>query len=326
MWFHVTPPMMGNLSHTASSPKPQRTQTFRPNCTHMIMERIFGEHFCHMCNQISPFGWVYICRQRTEYGGQEYRTPSKPPKPSLQTGQKSEQRKELESIGVSAWIIKEIENGLYNEAQIEKIKEQKLHVNATRAAQESRNKGSASVPCKFQCCHKCRPTFVDRTYMSFESVFADEIPPITAAEIPNLCVVKIDHLYDLRSRETSSSSTETKETKETSSQDTPTSDKADSPQSTDDEGLANARWPETEQPAKHDKCATKEDQAPYQVIASKNTTDSTDDVSFKSCEDELEVDGGIALTEEAVEMHVPDMTTQPIENAEITSSQAPVQS
>ncbi|KAL9096991.1 MAG: hypothetical protein Q9165_000955 [Trypethelium subeluteriae] len=314
-----------------------------------------------MCHQISPFGWVYICRQGTGYGGQGCKSPSESSKPSLQTEQKSEQRKKLESIGVSAWIIKEIENGLYSPAQIEKIKEQKLHVNAVRAAQESRSKGTTFVPCKFQCCHSCRPTFVDRTYMSFESVFADEIPPITAAEIPNLSLVKIDELCDPKSRETSSFSSETTGTKETSSQDTYTSDKADGRQTRCDEGLANARWPETEQPAKDDKHATKEDQAscksqqqapkcvnalsskpPFyapggnlvnyanifadQMNVTRNTTDSTDDVSFKSCEDELEVNGGVALTEEAVEMHVPDMTTQPIENSEIASSQTSVQS
>ncbi|KAK5003287.1 hypothetical protein LTR28_010352, partial [Elasticomyces elasticus] len=34
-------------------------------------------------------------------------------------------------------------------------------------------------PCRFQCCHGCRPSFIDRLWVSFEAVFQDEYRPLT---------------------------------------------------------------------------------------------------------------------------------------------------
>ncbi|KAK4988761.1 hypothetical protein LTR50_003725 [Elasticomyces elasticus] len=35
-------------------------------------------------------------------------------------------------------------------------------------------------PCRFQCCHGCRPSFIDRLWVSFEAVFQDEYRPLTS--------------------------------------------------------------------------------------------------------------------------------------------------
>jgi hypothetical protein len=32
-------------------------------CTHVTMNRLYGEHTCSMCGKVPSLGWVYSCQQ-----------------------------------------------------------------------------------------------------------------------------------------------------------------------------------------------------------------------------------------------------------------------
>lgn len=52
------------VSRTSSSFQPASMQARRAACTHVTMERLYGEHtICSVCLRLPPFGWVYLCDQ-----------------------------------------------------------------------------------------------------------------------------------------------------------------------------------------------------------------------------------------------------------------------
>ena len=292
-------------------PSPRRPQTARPTCTHISMVRMYGDHVCHMCNQRPPLGWVYACRQDAGYGSQMPAAPSDSLEARVQASNKSDQRKELEAIGLSEWIIKGIEANWYTEAQIEILKQQKLHLKATIASVEAeggrrksllaklsgrsstkaedtegpeevqnkevdvasndsslskpkpRRKKAPLQPCKFQCCHKCRPTFGDRIYMSFESVFSGEVPPITAEELTTLRSLPPQSLLSIGLPKTSSSPTTIREIVEVSSQGSQHLDGSVSEETNVDEGIATTSQSQDSESSQDAGLAAYEDNSGY---------------------------------------------------------------
>jgi hypothetical protein len=56
-----------------------------------------------------------------------------------------------------------------------------------------RHRSASMGRCTLKCCQSCRPYFKDRTFMSFDSVFADEIDPLETIEglpIANVAIVR----------------------------------------------------------------------------------------------------------------------------------------
>lgn len=45
----------------------QSSAARRPQCTHMAMNRLYGEHHCHMCGKVPSLGWVYSCEQSLKH-------------------------------------------------------------------------------------------------------------------------------------------------------------------------------------------------------------------------------------------------------------------
>ena len=43
--------------------KPTPANARRPQCTHMVMNRVHGNFPCHMCGKIPEIGWLYVCQQ-----------------------------------------------------------------------------------------------------------------------------------------------------------------------------------------------------------------------------------------------------------------------
>lgn len=59
----LLPPATRPESKTASSFRPASITARRAACTHIFMERLYGEHRCTICQRPSPMGWVYCCVQ-----------------------------------------------------------------------------------------------------------------------------------------------------------------------------------------------------------------------------------------------------------------------
>ncbi|KAI9667557.1 MAG: hypothetical protein M1821_000373 [Bathelium mastoideum] len=199
---------------------------------------------------------------------------------------------------------------------------------------KSRRKAPPSPPCNFQCCHTCRPALRDRTFVSFESVFAGEVRPMTAEEFKTLPIANANLLRNLRLP--SSATAKPEQTDESSkgltnlddseaiddskaSEDNPLEgkddvrpeDKGDTPAATSQDTVSTIMGPDNQQPAVPDTgFASDGPISQNRINTSTKTTESTDDVSYKSCEGEVEVKGGVALTEEAVETKTPDIVTQ----------------
>jgi hypothetical protein len=116
---------------------------------------------------------------------------------------KSPLRQSLEMIGMNESVVWQAERGVYTEAQIGKLKAQKLHLTNVLFEAVKKRKAAASEidqchlsedskqfhsfkPSSFRCnlksCHSCRPYFQDRMYMPFEDAYEHKADPITEEE------------------------------------------------------------------------------------------------------------------------------------------------
>jgi len=123
-------PLVNKLQDKINTSKPlplipPRRRHAPPGCTHIHMDRLYGNHQCTTCSRVSPFGWLYSCKQ------DELQAPVSAPcqiaSPDY-SADKSTLRTELEWIGLSEWVIKAAEAGEYTPEQLEKLKQQKLRV------------------------------------------------------------------------------------------------------------------------------------------------------------------------------------------------------
>ena len=150
--------------------------TRRAACTHLTMERLYGDFTCNVCSQFSSFGWVYCCTQDDESVSSataEY--VSEPSDLSYQhiNGCKKEadavndlskplsavkHHPKLEGEGgtmptseLSPWIEKAIKDGHYTPEQVVKLRAQKQHVVDTAKAaidqfEQSQTRSTDSSP------------------------------------------------------------------------------------------------------------------------------------------------------------------------------------
>ncbi|KAL9134474.1 MAG: hypothetical protein Q9175_004344 [Cornicularia normoerica] len=133
--------------------------TRRAACTHLTMERLYGDFTCNICSRFSNFGWVYCCTQDDPPGCQvtpdsiseisnpphEYVNgseenvdsvndlPVPPPALNQDPSLRGEDVK-MPTAQLSPWIDKAINDGHYTPEQVDKLRAQKQHVVDTARA------------------------------------------------------------------------------------------------------------------------------------------------------------------------------------------------
>ncbi|KAI4665524.1 uncharacterized protein J4E78_002986 [Alternaria triticimaculans] len=184
-----------------------------PNCTHLDMDRVFGqEQHCGVCGRSPSIGFLYECRQDCE--PRLLRTLLARDQDSIEPV-KSALRQELEKIGLGESIIITAESGHYTDKQLNKLKGLKLELQqvildtqqATQAsdvvsrltaamakAPYSTDGAFNSMPdmnakpmgCNVRACHTCRPYYRERMYIPFQAVLNAEFPPMTREDMEEL--------------------------------------------------------------------------------------------------------------------------------------------
>ena len=97
-----------------------------PNCTHLDMDRVFGqEQHCGVCGRSPSMGFLYECRQDCE--PRLLRALLARDQDSIEPV-KSALRQELEKIGLGESIIITAESGHYTDKQLNKLKGLKLEL------------------------------------------------------------------------------------------------------------------------------------------------------------------------------------------------------
>ena len=124
--------------------------TRRASCTHVTMERLYGDHACSVCHEPSRLGWVYCCIQDDDEGpgneslGDSHErsdltlvTPkengSRPMRPASDTTSTSGQEENTPGLrmpktDLAPWMELAISQGEYTEEQIKVLRAQKQHV------------------------------------------------------------------------------------------------------------------------------------------------------------------------------------------------------
>ncbi|KAL8864155.1 MAG: hypothetical protein Q9174_007448, partial [Haloplaca sp. 1 TL-2023] len=113
-----------NDGSTSPPPFIPTVQNRRAACTHLTMERLYGDFQCMACHHVSPWGWVYVCTQ--DVNDNELDTP----RMSFSGG--SARIAEL-----TPWIQKAILEGHYTAQQIDKMIAQRQKVLDTIAVSEA---------------------------------------------------------------------------------------------------------------------------------------------------------------------------------------------
>ncbi|KAG9236601.1 hypothetical protein BJ875DRAFT_541200 [Amylocarpus encephaloides] len=191
------------------------TYKYGPQCTHITMTRIFTKEFrCCVCHQLGPFGWLYRCTQDRELMieddvDQGYLTMDdlgnifeRPLMPSKR-GPFARRSKYSFFKEVSEDQLK-----TYSDDQVEKVLKQRGHAIESAAGSTSHPNSCADsllgplqdassrvsmskssgrrgekpwVPirgteCQFKCCHRCRHTYSERTWLSLDGIADNDVP------------------------------------------------------------------------------------------------------------------------------------------------------
>ncbi|KAL8729281.1 MAG: hypothetical protein Q9181_005060 [Wetmoreana brouardii] len=109
-----------------STPSPviPTLQTRRAACTHLTMERLYGDYECNVCHRPSAWGWLYVCTQDERTDEAVASRDSIPSKPAW-------------TADLSPWIQKAIAEGQYTGEQVEKLVAQRQKVLDTIAASQA---------------------------------------------------------------------------------------------------------------------------------------------------------------------------------------------
>lgn len=101
-------------------------------CTHINMDRCYGwNQVCDNCGRLPYLGFLYICAQDAAISrSADLQASNESPKDSNGEDTAALARRELEQIGLSESVIQTAERGLYTDAQLKKLKLQKLLLNA----------------------------------------------------------------------------------------------------------------------------------------------------------------------------------------------------
>ncbi|KAI9718354.1 MAG: hypothetical protein M1812_004075 [Candelaria pacifica] len=137
--------LLNIMSSGSSTPPPARLLAMSAArrsavCTHTTMTRIYGTYKCNMCNQSPNIGWVYVCTQDNCN-----RLPSLDGTSDgidalsghLDNVTITGVQNLDNTTGLSSWVARDIEQGLYTSEQIEILKAQKLKVKEVITLHES---------------------------------------------------------------------------------------------------------------------------------------------------------------------------------------------
>jgi hypothetical protein len=109
---------------------PKRVRT--PNCTHVDMDRIYGQHQqCFVCGREPSIGFLYECRQDCSASTRSFQELCLQGEGGHVSCSKSPLRTELEAAGLSESVIQSAEQGHYTSAQLKVLKAQKLDLRQT---------------------------------------------------------------------------------------------------------------------------------------------------------------------------------------------------
>ncbi|KAF1989866.1 hypothetical protein K402DRAFT_451501 [Aulographum hederae CBS 113979] len=181
----------------------------RGSCTHTTMDRVYSfRRTCDLCGSKSSMGFIYACSQ--DVADESAKAPISDHSPDYVPEHKSP-RAELEWLGMSPSIIQQAEAGEYTAAQLDKLKAMRLNCIKTAAAQSAaqaaaRSQRISNSTCSFQVCPRCRPTLVQRTYVSIESILADDAKALTPEEARSLPVHNVEVVKNIGLRAHASSS------------------------------------------------------------------------------------------------------------------------
>lgn len=194
--------------------------TRRAACTHLTMDRLYGDYTCNVCSRYPSLGWVYCCTQdevpETPTTPDSILEPSGPPQhvndsgdeaitvndPSMSPAAVNEDcRSAEESIvmptaQLSPWVDKAIQDGHYTPEQIVKLRAQKQHVvdTAKAAIHQFEQSQTRNANCSPQT-----PTTLQPSDMSSQITF----PVINEAQRPavtNLPSAKVASARQTNSR------------------------------------------------------------------------------------------------------------------------------
>ena len=150
------------IPETMPTAKVPSFATRRAACTHLTMERLYGDFTCNVCSRYSNFGWVYCCTQddvpESQVTPDSISETSSPPHQHFDCG--GEEANNISDLSMlppavdedfrpggedtpmptaqlSPWIEKAIQDGHYTPEQVAKLRAQKQHVvDTARAAVE----------------------------------------------------------------------------------------------------------------------------------------------------------------------------------------------
>lgn len=129
--------------------EPQPTQikvpsltTRRAACTHLTMERLYGDFRCNVCHRTSELGWVYTCIQDDEADtleafkskNEKTQDNGNPLDDVHQKTQYAGKESSMLTIRLSPWIEKAIAEGHYTDEQVTILRAQKQKVFDTATA------------------------------------------------------------------------------------------------------------------------------------------------------------------------------------------------
>ncbi|KAK4690767.1 hypothetical protein P7C71_g6101, partial [Lecanoromycetidae sp. Uapishka_2] len=139
------PPVLATAYSVSGESTPQyavpHLATRRAACTHLTMERLYGDYECSICHRASDFGWVYSCVQddeqstiaathrsegRSSSSGEGFGTGRYP--------RRGDREFQMPTAQLSPWIQKAIKEGHYSPEQIEIMRAQKQKVVDTAKA------------------------------------------------------------------------------------------------------------------------------------------------------------------------------------------------
>lgn len=110
-----------------------------PACTHINMDRHYGwDQYCDNCGHPPSLGFLYVCSQDAQPSTYTCTHTSNLGHEVPEANSSTSLRAELERYGFSESIIRQAEDGVYTEGQLEYLKQQKVHLREVVQDQENR--------------------------------------------------------------------------------------------------------------------------------------------------------------------------------------------
>ncbi|KAL8946329.1 MAG: hypothetical protein Q9222_007258, partial [Ikaeria aurantiellina] len=199
---------------SSTSPIIPSVQNRRAACTHLTMERLYGDYDCMNCHRPSRYGWLYSCSQDDNES-------------HLADTQDQSIPRAATIADLAPWIQRAIAQGHYTQIEIDELLAQRQQVINTIAASEAHFKRTLSTKsrvssskrtsveidsflpfpvfteiagstsnahrqsidrrsstqprifpiCRYRACQLCRPTYRDRSWQVLEEAFTTQLLP-----------------------------------------------------------------------------------------------------------------------------------------------------